>query len=351
MANLKIRYRPLAELKAYARNSRTHSEAQIAQIAASIEAFGWTNPILIDEAGQIIAGHGRLLAAAKLGMTQVPTIELAGLSEAQRRALVIADNKLALNAGWNDELLGLELADLEAGGFDLALIGFDADELADLGIGDAAGAGGGGAPGSLSERFMVAPFSVLNAREGWWQDRKKAWLALGIQSECGRGENLLKMSETCLEPDPKKRAAAKKAKRVEATENVVAGNGWGNGGPARRDPSFYAKKRKWEADNGKKISTTEFREKYWDGAKEASGGGRHVKGGLAFGEMNIPPGAGGAPSGTSIFDPVLCELAYRWFSPVGGLILDPFAGGSVRGIVDVSECLKEAEAAAEQAQA
>lgn len=130
--SLEVSYRPAAELIPFSRNSRTHSDAQIAQIAASIGQFGWTNPILIDEDGGIIAGHGRLLAAKKLDLDPVPCIELAGLSEEQRRALVIADNKLALNAGWDSEMLSLELADLSAGGFDIAVIGFDEHELADL---------------------------------------------------------------------------------------------------------------------------------------------------------------------------------------------------------------------------
>ncbi len=113
----------------YARNSRTHSDAQVAQIAASIREFGWTNPVLIDGENGIIAGHGRILAARKLGMDEVPCIELAGLTDTQRRAYIIADNKLALNAGWDDELLAVELGELNAAEFDMALIGFDAGEL------------------------------------------------------------------------------------------------------------------------------------------------------------------------------------------------------------------------------
>jgi len=112
------------------RNPRTHSPAQIEQIARSITAFGWTNPLLVDEAGVIIAGHGRLEAARKLGMAEVPTITLTGLSADQKRALVIADNQLALNAGWDAELLALELGELGAAGFDVGLIGFSDDELA-----------------------------------------------------------------------------------------------------------------------------------------------------------------------------------------------------------------------------
>lgn len=116
----------------YARNSRTHSDAQVAQIAASIKEFGFTNPVLIDEDGGIIAGHGRTLAARKLGLSEVPCLRLSYLSEAQKKAYVIADNKLALNAGWDDEMLKVELSELKDLDFDLSLIGFDADELANL---------------------------------------------------------------------------------------------------------------------------------------------------------------------------------------------------------------------------
>lgn len=113
----------------YARNSRTHSDDQVAQIAASIKEFGWTNPILIDGESGIIAGHGRLLAARKLGMKEVPVIQLSGMTDTQKRAYIIADNKLALNAGWDDELLKLELDDLNIAEFKMELLGFDANEL------------------------------------------------------------------------------------------------------------------------------------------------------------------------------------------------------------------------------
>jgi DNA modification methylase len=129
MADLEIAWRPLGELIAYARNPRTHSDAQVAQIAASICEFGWTKPVLVDGANGIIAGHGRMLAARKLGLERVPVIELAHMSEAQKRAYVLADNQLALNAGWDEALLRLELVALEDLGFDLGLIGFGAGEL------------------------------------------------------------------------------------------------------------------------------------------------------------------------------------------------------------------------------
>lgn len=130
--NLRIKHLAVDSLVPYARNARTHSEAQVAQIAASIDEFGWTNPVLTDADGGIIAGHGRVLAAQMLGIAKVPCIELAHLTETQRRAYVIADNKLALNAGWDEQLLAAELIDLEALDFDLGLIGFDPDEVTAL---------------------------------------------------------------------------------------------------------------------------------------------------------------------------------------------------------------------------
>lgn len=244
---MKIEQLPTADLIPYARNTRTHSPEQVAQIAGSIREFGFTNPILIDGENGIIAGHGRVMAASKLGLAKVPCIRLAHLTDTQKRAYIIADNKLALNAGWDEEMLALELGELKDEDFDLSLIGFDEAELGDLfaePAPEAAGSGESGA-GSLSAKFGIPPFSVLNAREGWWQDRKRAWLALGIKSEEGRDA------------------------------------------PAGGSPDMLARQ--------------------------------------------------SGESGTSIFDPVLCELAYRWFSPVGGVVLDPFAGGSVRGIV-ASHC-------------
>lgn len=120
---------PTADLIPYARNTRTHSLEQVAQIAGSIREFGFTNPVLIDKDNGIIAGHGRVMAASKLGLAKVPCIRLDHLTETQKRAYIIADNKLALNAGWDEELLGLELADLREADFDMDLMGFDADAI------------------------------------------------------------------------------------------------------------------------------------------------------------------------------------------------------------------------------
>lgn len=129
LKQLAIEYRPVDSLTPYARNARTHSGEQIAQIAQSIREFGFTNPILVDGANGIIAGHGRLAAARQLQMTEVPVIELAGMTELQKRAYVIADNKLALNAGWEEGLLALELGDLKQLGVDLGLTGFGPGEV------------------------------------------------------------------------------------------------------------------------------------------------------------------------------------------------------------------------------
>lgn len=326
----RVERRPVETLAPYARNARTHSDRQIAEIAASIRQWGWTIPILCDEAGMIIAGHGRVLAANRLGITEVPVMVATGWTEAQKRAYVVADNKLTLNAGWDEELLALELGDLkEQFGFDLTLTGFSEDELAGLLLGDDSDPGPPKV--SLAERFGVPPFSVLNAREGWWQARKAAWLALGIQSELGRGENLLRFSDTINEPDPAKRAAKKANGKAAARtfgqdlmrgEHIV-GKGKANarGRKANAEPAGGGgggwaefNRKRAERANAKAIQTTEW-----------------VRGKISDGD--IDGGMASMHTGTSIFDPVLCELAYRWFCPPGGAILDPFAGGSVRGIV------------------
>lgn len=128
----KVERRPVDSLVPYARNARTHSDQQVTQIAASIREWGWTVPILVDETGGLIAGHGRVMAAKKLGLSEVPVMVAAGWSDAKKRAYVLADNKLALNAGWDDDLLRLELAELRDAEFDVPLTGFSDDELAAL---------------------------------------------------------------------------------------------------------------------------------------------------------------------------------------------------------------------------
>jgi ParB-like chromosome segregation protein Spo0J len=175
-----IERRPIGALRPYEHNARKHPPEQVAQIAASIREWGWTMPVLIDEQDLIIAGHGRVQAAKLIGIDRVPVIVARGWTEAQRRAYAIADHRLTENK----DLLALELGELQHLGFTLTLIGFDDDDLQDLlaeataDIADAT---------SLRERFGAPPFTILNARDGWWQARKAAWTALGVQSELGRG--------------------------------------------------------------------------------------------------------------------------------------------------------------------
>jgi ParB-like chromosome segregation protein Spo0J len=138
---VKITQKKVTELIPYVKNSRTHSDEQVAQIAASIKEFGWTNPILVDGSNGIIAGHGRLMAARKLGHKEVPTIELADLTETQKKAYIIADNRLALNAGWDNEMLTIELNELLADGFALEMLGFDAGIVEQLLMGETADLG------------------------------------------------------------------------------------------------------------------------------------------------------------------------------------------------------------------
>lgn len=290
LPNIDVRH--IDDLIPYARNSRTHSDHQISQIAASIAEFGMVGAIVVRN-GVIAKGHGTLAAVRKLYAAgkrifppplgsknevepypdgTVPVLDASGWTDSQFRAFVIADNKLAELAGWDTDLLSIELDELQADGFAMDLLGFDSVELGDL-LGDSEKSNDESAEvrASLAERFMVAPFSVLDARRGWWQERKRAWLAMGLRSEEGREEML-------------------------------------TFGQSSQPPAVYEAKNRYEAKVGKSVSWDEFF--------------------AAHPEER-------AQTGTSIFDPVLCELAYRWFSPAGGTILDPFSGGSVRGIVAV----------------
>ena len=152
----KVERRPIGALVPYARNARTHSDEQVAQIAASIREWGWTVPVLVDETGGIISGHGRVLAAQRLGIAEVPVMVARGWSEAQKRAYVLADNKLALNAGWDEGLLAAELKGLAELGFDAGLAGFSAEELARLTL----DAGGGLTDPDEAPEPPVEPVSV-----------------------------------------------------------------------------------------------------------------------------------------------------------------------------------------------
>lgn len=219
---------PISELSAYAKNAKKHPKTQVLQVANSIQEFGFNQPIVADNDGVIIVGHGRYEAAKLLGMASVPVITVS-LTEEQAKAYRLADNKLNESA-WDIELVIGELKMLSEPMIELT------------GFGDLLLKEDTSVKGSLADRFVAPPFSVLDTKQGYWQARRKLWLSLGIRSEIGRDEGLI-------------------------------------------------------------------------------GGG---KSGVMLSEIN---------GGTSVFDPVLCEIAYSWFNTQGGMVLDPFAGGSVRGIV------------------
>lgn len=175
--------RPVGALVPYERNARTHSPEQVAQIAASMREFGFTNPLLVDDQNRVIAGHGRLAAAQSLGLAEVPVIVVAGLTDAQRRALVLADNKLALNAGWDPELLASELVDLKADGYDVGMTGFSAGEILDL-------LGGTGPDGADPDDAPALP-TVAFSRPGdvWTLGAHR--LAVGDSTDVGTYDRLL----------------------------------------------------------------------------------------------------------------------------------------------------------------
>ena len=150
----------VSSLIPYARNSRTHSDEQVTKIAASIKEFGFLNPVIVDGENGIIAGHGRIMAAKKLGIESVPVIEANHLTDAQRRAYVIADNRLALDAGWDDEMLRVEFAELEDLGFDLELTGFSLDEIQGMDFDEGEEVGMPNLPDGDKEPFQQKTFTL-----------------------------------------------------------------------------------------------------------------------------------------------------------------------------------------------
>jgi hypothetical protein len=255
---------PIGKIRPYEKNARAHPPDQLAALQRSLREFGFALPLMVDRDGVLIKGHGTWQAARELGFAHAPVVVASWLTPEQVQAYRIADNALADLSSWDSDILRFEIADLSKTNFDIiGGLGLSLPQLGDLGfLGDgtlAPDLSPGSAPrgaGSLAESFGIAPFSVLNARAGWWQDRKRAWLALGIKSEVGRGENLLKFSETLMEPDPAKRA--KRHTAVPGRGKTAADS------PSHVDPHFYNKKRAWEKANKRKVSTEEFRTQFWD---------------------------------------------------------------------------------------
>lgn len=261
----------------------------IDSIVDSIRANGFIGALRVQTSTRrVIGGNHSLQAAQRLGYKQVPVI-WADVDDDTALRYLIADNRtndLATNDDAGIAAILERLAELPEG---LAGTGYDDAALDELLASISVMPIGAPAP-SLADRFLVPPFSILDARQGYWQDRKRQWLNLGIRGEAGRPQNLLKFSKTVLE--------AQRSAKPNKSSPSDTGN----------DPAFYTKKTKAERKLGRELSTAEFLADYYEGSDVYT-------------------------EGTSVFDPVLCEVAYRWFSAAGANVLDPFAGGSVRGIV------------------
>ena len=291
---------PIDEVFPYDGNPKRHPDEQVDKIVSSIRRFGWDQPIVVDGEGVIIKGHGRLQAARRLGLDEVPVIEAADLSEAEARAARIADNRVA-ESDWDDELLAVELDLLDESPLDLDLTGFDEDEIdtfLDLPSGGPSGGGPGldYEPGSLQRDFGVPPFSVLDTRKSYWTERRARWDAIGAGIA------------------PKVDHIDDGAYQTHGDDNLVGGilNEFGNS--IGREAGLLAGRGEGS------ILTGDWQESV----------------GKDSGEL------GGNYDGTSTFDPVLAELLYRWFSPdpepgsgedEAPTILDPFAGGPARAFV------------------
>lgn len=394
-ATLGIKYKALSEIKRLPKNVKRHD---LAAIIESLQAFGMLDPIGInEETGHDYDGNGRadaLVAMKERGLDPpknvlakrvkqagkmvtewfVPTISGVSMDQITEARAALAMNRANERGGVDPDLLAAVLADLEkqdqlAGtGYDSEYLrilveqsqektkGHDADRSAG-GSSGAAAADPAAAYKTLAERFLVPPFSVLDARQGYWQTRKRAWIDLGIQSEVGRGANLLQFSDTITAGlKPGDDFQGQRAERTDKIDGLLFGS------LSASDPDFYRKKAQAEKRLGREISLEEFVREHYSPEKYGTGKRLDKVNGLYMksDSGNDPAfylkkqevearlgreisteefkrdhyeGPASYASGTSIFDPVLCELAYRWWSPEGGQVLDPFAGGSVRGIV------------------
>lgn len=337
----------IADLKPDRANRRKHNPRNIGMIADALQEIGAARSIVIDDEGNILAGNGTVEAAAQAGIERVRVVDAdgeeiiavrrSGLTDAQKRRLALFDNRAAELAEWDvDQLLADVTEGLDFEGL------FTDDELTSL----LAAVMSEDAPeaderATLSDRFIVPPFSVLDARQGYWQDRKRHWLAYGIESELGRGDGIT-WGDSAPMTDPTLNHYRK------GRGNYAKGSArtFGTGGPGDMDEQ----RREWRSD-GYSSSTGKdgqafrlhrhsraIKDHAWQAAQDARPQARltWVAGSRpedALDETSRKILAAQPQSGTSIFDPVLCELAYRWFCPPAGLVLDPFAGGSVRGIM------------------
>lgn len=318
-------------VKKLTRHPDNARRGNVSVIKDSIKTNGFYGAVVAQKStGRILVGNHRFQAACELGMTEVPTIWV-DVDDEQARRLMIVDNRTTDIASYDDQLL-LELLEQLP---DLSGTGFDNDDLLDLSARASSipieSTGIASTPfttqpldesehleppvtTTLADRFLAPPFSVLDTRQGYWRLRKTQWLSLGIKSEIGRASNLLGMSDSVLMAD---KGIDPYQFRDEKPNTSMPQSVSGN------TPTFFYKKREMEAIAGREMTTAETVEVFKTG-KLINAQGLEV-------EFDV--GETWAGAGTSIFDPVLCEISYRWFCPPGGQIIDPFAGGSVRGVV------------------
>lgn len=295
---LKVEVVPINSVKPHPRNVRVHPEENIKAIMKSLETFGMQTPIVVNNQNEILKGNGTHEAMKRLGKSHIQVIR-SNLTLEMAEAYGIVDNKTGDMSHFDTKLLAQVMKDIEGKGIDLEVTGFQTFEREQLFSPQESGQQNAGA---LQERFGVPPFSVLDARQGYWQDRKRAWLALGIQSELGRGG---------ANPGGSPRPATK----LGPNGKTLRGDGVGKAMLKSMQPKMALHN-----------DPMQRKHKY-------DGNLTFVKGNRTEGLDNVSERILDVGSGTSIFDPVLCELVYRWFCPKGGIVLDPFAGGSVRGIV------------------
>lgn len=298
----------------------------VATIRESIRENGFYGTIIAQRStGQILVGNHRYLAAVEEGLPDIPVVWV-DKTDAEAARLLLVDNRSSDIGTYENSNL-VELLELVSGDFDTLLgTGYQDSDLLQLleHDGDPGWSppppGSGYDPlgelparGNLAERFIVPPFSVLDTRRGYWRNRKQAWLALGIESELGRRANLLEMSDTILLADNGISIGSVDAMPNRSSPANVSGN----------VPAFFYKKQELERIAGRELTTNEVVAAFQERSIVAADGS----------VVAYDPGELWEGAGTSIFDPVLCELAYRWFCPRDGMVLDPFAGGSVRGLV------------------
>lgn len=317
------------------RNPNFHPPEQLRLYGEIIEAQGWRRSLVISKrSGLLTRGHGALETAKLMNWPKVPVEYQEYDSEEQEIADMIADNRLASLAEMQNAALSGLLEQLKAAEFPLEIAGYTEDAfkalLDSLKVEDPKFR-------SLADRFGIPPFTVLDSRGGLWQTRKAAWMSLGIRSEIGRGANLMSISDTAKQYTKSHEDAIAGVKvRADARKLVPGGTGrnsvWRGKG---KDGKGMSVKEAGQASAKDIRDNMAFRMQPGAYSKESAS----LKGGLTCGTSTDPyrkPGEeneGPEFSGTSVFDPVLCELAYRWFCPSGGRVLDPFAGGSVRGVV------------------